>query len=79
MRQRYDLIEVSRRGKPLARTVKRDLALLKADEGLSDREAAESGFGKRPPCSAHERGDGWSMRDSKPPSTTGRGRAGSAS
>ena len=38
--QRSDLIEVSRRGKPLARTVKRALALLKADEGLSDREAA---------------------------------------
>ena len=37
--QRSDLIEVSRRGKPLARTVKRALALLKADEGLSDREA----------------------------------------
>ena len=40
--QRSDLIEVSRRGKPLARTVKRALALLKADEGLSDREAAEA-------------------------------------
>ena len=36
--QRSDLIEVSRRGKPLARTVKRALALLKADEvsGWSD-------------------------------------------
>ena len=40
--QRSDLIEISRRGKPLARTVKRALALLKADEGLSDREAAEA-------------------------------------
>ena len=40
--QRSNLIEVSRRGKPLARTVKRALALLKADEGLSDREAAEA-------------------------------------
>ena len=40
--QRSDLIEVSRRGKPLACTVKRALALLKADEGLSDREAAEA-------------------------------------
>ena len=40
--QRSDLIEVCRRGKPLARTVKRALALLKADEGLSDREAAEA-------------------------------------
>ena len=40
--QRSDLIEVSRRGKPLARTLKRALALLKADEGLSDREAAEA-------------------------------------
>ena len=51
--QRSDLIEVSRRGKPLARTVKRALALLKADEGLSDREAAEAvpgRVGKRPHC-----------------------------
>ena len=38
--QRSTLVEVSRRGKPLARTLKRALALLKADEGLSDREAA---------------------------------------
>ena len=36
------LIETSGRGKPLARTVKRALVLLKADEGLSDREAAEA-------------------------------------
>ena len=36
--QRSTLVEVSRRGKPLARTLKRALALLKAD--LSDREAA---------------------------------------
>ena len=72
--QRSDLIEVSRRGKPLARTVKRALALLKADEGLSDREAAEAVSVSVSP----ERGDA-SMRDSKPPSTTGRGRAGSAS
>ena len=40
--ERSGLIEVSRRGKPLARTVKRALALLKADEGLSDHEAAEA-------------------------------------
>ena len=38
--ERSALIETSGRGKPLARTVKRALALLKADEGLSDREAA---------------------------------------
>ena len=38
--QRSTLVEASRRGKPLARTLKRALALLKADEGLSDREAA---------------------------------------
>ncbi len=38
--QRSTLVEVSRRGKPLARTLKRALALLKADEGLSDRAAA---------------------------------------
>ena len=40
--ERPALIETSGRGKPLARTVKRALALLKADEGLSDREAAEA-------------------------------------
>ena len=34
------LIETSGRGKPLARTVKRGLALLKADEGRADREVA---------------------------------------
>ena len=39
--QRSDRLSLSRRGKPLARTV-RALALLKADEGLSDREAAEA-------------------------------------
>ena len=33
--------EVSRRGKPSVRTVKRALALLKADEGLRDREIAD--------------------------------------
>ncbi len=32
--ERSALIETSGRGKPLARTVKRALALLKADEGL---------------------------------------------
>ena len=40
--ERSALIEVSRRGKPLARTLKRALALLKADEGLSDDEVAEA-------------------------------------
>ena len=40
--ERSGLIEVSRRGKPLARTVKRALALLKADEGRSDHAAAEA-------------------------------------
>ena len=40
--ERSGLIEVSRRGKPLARTLKRALALLKADEGLSDRKVAEA-------------------------------------
>ena len=40
--ERSALIETSGRGKPLARTVKRALALLKADEGLADREAAEA-------------------------------------
>ena len=40
--ERSALIETSGRGKPLARTVKRALALLKADEGLADREVAEA-------------------------------------
>ncbi len=40
--ERSALIETSGRGKPLARTVKRALVLLKADEGLLDREAAEA-------------------------------------
>ncbi len=40
--ERSALIETSGRGKPLARTVKRVLALLKADEGLADREVAEA-------------------------------------
>ena len=40
--ERSDLNEVAHRGKSLARTVKRALALLKADQGLSDREVAEA-------------------------------------
>ena len=40
--ERSALIETSGRGKPLARTLKRALALLKADEGLLDREVAEA-------------------------------------
>ena len=40
--ERSALIETSGLGKPLARTVKRALALLKADQGLADREAAEA-------------------------------------
>ncbi len=39
--ERSRLNEVSRRGKPSVRTVKRALALLKADEGLGDREIAD--------------------------------------
>ena len=38
--ERSRLNEVSHRGKPSVRTVKRALALLKADEGLRDREIA---------------------------------------
>ena len=38
--ERCHLNEVSRRGKPSVRTVKRALALLKADEGLRDHEIA---------------------------------------
>ena len=39
--ERSRLNEVSHRGKPPVRTVKRALALLKADEGLRDREIAD--------------------------------------
>ena len=39
--ERSRLNEVSHRGKPSVRTVKRALALLKADEGLGDREIAD--------------------------------------
>ena len=39
--ERTCLNEVSHRGKPSVRTVKRALALLKVDEGLGDREIAD--------------------------------------
>ena len=39
--ERSRLNEVSHRGKPSVRTVQRALALLKADEGLGDREIAD--------------------------------------
>ena len=39
--ERSALIETSGRGNLLARTVKRALALLKADEGLADPEVAD--------------------------------------
>ena len=39
--ERTCLNEVSHRGKPSVRTVKRALALLKADQGLGDREIAD--------------------------------------
>ena len=39
--ERSRLNEVSQRGKASVRTVKRALALLKADEGLGDREIAD--------------------------------------
>ena len=48
--ERSALIETSGRGKPLARTVKRALALLKADGGLLDREVAEAVFAQRRHC-----------------------------
>ena len=39
--ERTCLNEVSQRGKPSVRTVKRALSLLKADQGLRDREIAD--------------------------------------
>ena len=40
--EREHLLGVTRRGTPSARKVKRALILCKADEGLSDREIAQS-------------------------------------
>ena len=68
------LNEVSHRGKPSVRTVKRALALLKADEGLRDAEIA----GVLPPP-LPECGSGSSRKELRPPSMTSHGRAGSAS
>ena len=76
--ERTCLNEVSHRGKPSVRTVKRALALLKADEGLGDREIADVLLISAPlPLS--ERGSGTWRKDLRLPSMTDRGRAGSAS
>ena len=80
--ERSRLNEVSHRGKLSVRSVKRALALLKADEGIRDREIAgalliNAATVARVPLP--ECGSGSSRKDLRPPSMTSHGRAGSAS
>ena len=75
--ERTCLNEVSHRGKPSVRTVKRALALLKADQGLRDREIADVLLVNAATVArARKR---CVEKDLRPPSMTDRGRAGSAS
>ena len=75
--ERSRLNAVSQRGKASVRTVKRALSLLKADQGLRDREIPMCCW-STPPRSP-DRGSGTWRKDLRPPSMTDRGRAGSAS
>ena len=75
--ERSRLNEVSHRGKLSVRTVKRALALLKADEGL--RDDAIAGGLLINAATVPECGSGSSRKDLRPPSMTSHGRAGSAS
>ena len=54
--ERSRLNEVSQRGKASVRTVKRALSLLKADQGLRDREIADVLLVSR--CAVGQRGHG---------------------
>ena len=75
--ERTCLNEVSHRGKAPVRTVKRALALLKADEGLRDREIADVLLVNAATVArARKR---FVRKDLRPPLMTDRGRAGSAS
>ena len=76
--ERSRLNEVSQRGKASVRTVKRALSLLKADQGLRDREIADVLLVKRG-HGRQKRGSGTWRKDLRPPSMTDRGRAKSAS
>ena len=80
--ERSRLNEVSQRGKASVRTVKRALSLLKADQGLRDREIADVLLVNAATVSrARKRyveGGTW-RKDLRPPSMTDRGRARSAS
>ena len=75
--ERSRLNEVSQRGKASVRTVKRALSLLKADQGLGDREIADVLLVNA--ATVPERGSGTWRKDLRPPSMTDRGRARSAS
>ena len=77
--ERSRLNEVSHRGKLSVRTVKRALALLKADEGLRDDEIAGVLLINADLLPLPECGSGSSRKDLRPPSMTSHGRAGSAS
>ena len=67
--ERSRLNEVSQRGKASVRTVKRALSLLKADQGLRDREIADVLF-NADPLPLPERGSGTWRKDLRPPSMT---------
>ena len=75
--ERSRLNEVSRRGKPSVRAVKRALALLKADEGLRDGEIA--GVLLTNAVTVARARKRCVEKDLRPPSMTDRGRARSAS
>ena len=75
--ERSRLNEVSQRGKPSVRTVKRALSLLQADQGLRDREIADVLLVN--PATVARARKRYVEEDWRPPSMTDRGRAGSAS
>ena len=75
--ERSRLNEVSQRGKASVRTVKRALSLLKADQGLRDREIADVLLVN--PATVARARKRYVEEDLRPPSMTDRGRARSAS
>ena len=62
--ERIRLKQIASRGEASARKVKRALVLLKADEGLSDRDIAERTTDKRlhRGACAHEVCEGWTRQ-----------------
>ena len=75
--ERSRLNEVSQRGKASVRTVKRALSLLKADQGLRDREIADVLLVN--PATVARARKRYVEEGLEAPSMTDRGRAGSAS